>query len=112
MTEYAVMIDDGRADADPSIVYMEAATAEAACVSAAAFHPDAYAVFSMDAEKMPDLTGRFELYPGFFLMREVSAISRDWDWQICRNPEWADFIAQECVKRRDGSHSATAVRLI
>lgn len=112
MTEYAVMIDDGRAENDPSIFYMEAATAEAACASAVAVYPDAYAILSMDMAKMPDLTNRWEIYPGFRHMRRIGAISKHWDWQICRNPEWADFIAQECVKRRDGSHSATAVRLI
>lgn len=112
MTEYAVMIDDGRPENDPSIVYTEAATAEAACVGAASSHLDAYAVFAMDVAKMPDLTNRWEIYPGFRHMRRIGAISRDWDWQICRNSEWADFIAQECVKRRDGLHSATAMRLI
>lgn len=112
MIEYAVMIDDGIAQNDPSIMYMESTSAQAACERAAVDHPDAYAVFSMDACKMPDVARMFEAYPGMRHMRCVGAISRFWDWQICRNPEWADFIADECVKRRDGAHSATAVRLI
>lgn len=102
MTEYVVMIDDGDMAIDPDLIYLEAESAESACALVAAERTGAMSVLAMDAGRLPEIPLALKPCPDRAHLRLCGAVSKNWEWQICRDPEWADYIAEACVERRDG----------
>ena len=111
MTEYVVMIDSGDMSEDPELVYIEAQSAESACVQIADKRPEAADVLSMDADMLPDIPPALMPYPDKAHMRRVGAVSMNWQWHICRDPGWADYVAEACIERRDGLVGPTALAI-